>query len=284
MKFIPRTSAAIFSFVAAAFLCACGTSAPPETKTASSPEQQDPNWVNEEILLQLKELRKEVAELNSVNKDIQELRAAVTRLEEKSGNARAAAPSVPPELVPAEVKLAGAPVLGKASATIAIAEFSDFQCPFCARHYQQTFPEIKKAFIDTGKVKYVAKAYPLGFHDQAKGAAIAALCADRAGSYWPMHDALFRNSQRLGNGLYVSEANTLKLDQGKFSSCLGASASAAVVDADVAYGSSLGVSGTPKFFIGRVVDNKLVDVTVINGAQPYAVFAAAIEKKLKKGG
>jgi protein-disulfide isomerase len=283
MRIVSFTSA-IAGVFAVLLIAACSSKTEPEAAvTSTPPTEQEANWVNEEILVQLKELRKEVADLKASSQEIKELRAAVNRLDEKLSSAKVAAapaPSAPSNVVPREVKLGDSPVLGKKGAKVAIAEFTDFQCPFCARHHKQVFPEIKRSFVDTGKVKYVALAYPLGFHDQAKPAAIAALCAGESGNYWAMHESLFDNAQRLGSGLFLTQAQELKLDLPKFTACLDDRKSAATIDAQVAYGNSLGVSGTPKFFVGRLQGDKIVDVTVINGAQPYSAFASAIESKL----
>ncbi len=87
------------------------------------------------------------------------------------------------------------PVLGQANAPITVIEFTDYQCPFCSRHFLQTFGQIKKEYVDTGKVKYVSRDYPLGFHPHAQKASESANCAGDQGKYWEMHDALFQNQE-----------------------------------------------------------------------------------------
>ena len=84
-------------------------------------------------------------------------------------------------------------MLGSANATITLIEFTDYQCPFCSRHFNQTYEQIKKDYIDTGKVKFYLRDFPLGFHPNAQKAAEAARCAGDQGKYWEMHDALFKN-------------------------------------------------------------------------------------------
>ena len=83
-------------------------------------------------------------------------------------------------------------VLGDDSATVTVIEFTDYQCPFCSRHFEQTFGQIKKNYIDTGKVKYVVRDFPLSFHSNAHKAAEAAECAGEQGKYWEMHEKLFK--------------------------------------------------------------------------------------------
>ena len=88
-------------------------------------------------------------------------------------------------------------VQGDANAPVTIVEFSDFQCPYCGRNFEQTYPQIKKLYIDTGKVKYVMRDFPLNFHPEAQKAAEAAGCAEEQGKFWEMHDKLFSNQQDL---------------------------------------------------------------------------------------
>lgn len=85
------------------------------------------------------------------------------------------------------------PSLGSATAPITVIEFTDFQCPFCQRHFQQTFDQIKLNYVDTGKVKYVLRDFPLGFHPHAQDAAVAANCGLEQSKYWEMHAEIFKN-------------------------------------------------------------------------------------------
>jgi protein-disulfide isomerase len=168
------------------------------------------------------------------------------------------------------------PVMGKSEALVGIVEFSDYQCPFCFRFHTQTFASLKNNYIDTGKVQYVFRDFPLDFHAQGKTAAIAANCAGKQKKYWEMQHALFSNQRRLGSDLYKELSKNLGLDTGAFISCLEDPNQGKEVDADRTYGLSLGVNGTPNFFVGRVDGNRIVDVRQISGAQPLAVFEQII--------
>jgi protein-disulfide isomerase len=237
-------------------------------------EKQKYEWVVEEILQQLTELRKEV---NSMKQDVTSLNEKIDTLSKKvqqpPSRARAAAPS--------KVEL-GNNIMGDANASYAIVEFTDYQCPFCKRHSTNVLPQIKKELIDTGKVKYALRDYPLGFHGQAKGAAVAANCAGKQGKYWEMHEVLFENQRGLKDTLYIDTAQSLGLDATQFTKCLNNPANSKAVDADMAYGNTLGVTGTPKFFIGKVKGNSITDVQVISGAQAYGAFSGAIERLSSK--
>jgi len=163
------------------------------------------------------------------------------------------------------------PVLGDKNAPVTIVSFEDYQCPFCKRAFDQTFPQLKKDYIDTGKVKYVYRDFPLSFHPQAQSAAEASECADEQGKFWDYHDAIFNNQASLGRDLYIQLAEQLNLDVDQFTQCIDDGKYKQEVQADFSYGSQIGVSGTPTFFINGI---KLV------GAQPYAAFQQVIEAEL----
>lgn len=171
--------------------------------------------------------------------------------------------------------------MGSDSATVAIVEFSDYQCPFCARFHSQAFPQLKTDYIDTGKVKLIARDYPLGFHTKAKEAAIAANCAADQGAYEKMRDGLYAGQSKLGPELYKQLAGDLKLDIGKFETCLALPANAQEVDDDMAYGETIGVTGTPSFFIGKIDGDQIVDARNLKGAQSAQAFTQVIDTMLK---
>ena len=163
------------------------------------------------------------------------------------------------------------PALGQKNAPVTIVEFGDYQCPFCQRAFQQTFPQIKKDYVDTGKVRYVFVNFPLSFHPNAEPAAEAAECANEQGKFWEYHDKLFENQATLGNDLYPKLASDLKLDTAKFKQCLDSGKYKQQVQKDLDYGQTIGVSGTPSFFINGIR---------IVGAQPYEAFKQAIDAEL----
>ena len=170
-------------------------------------------------------------------------------------------------------------VMGDDSATVTLIEFTDYQCPFCSRHFEQTMPDIIKNYVDTGKVKYVVRDFPLSFHPNAHKAAEAAECAGEEGKYFEMHDKLF-TEQGTWSGLSDATA-TFKgyakaLGLKKFDSCLDNGDMAAEVDADLAAGSAAGISGTPGFWVVSD-DGKSKS---ISGAYPYATFQAAFDEML----
>ncbi|RME81522.1 MAG: hypothetical protein D6775_13360 [Caldilineae bacterium] len=172
-------------------------------------------------------------------------------------------------------------VLGSPDAPVTMIEFSDYQCPFCLRHFQQTMPQIKAQYIDTGKVRYIFKDFPIAsIHPQAPKAAEAAECAGEQGMYWPMHDRLFQGQQAEWNqnpdavNIFKGYATELGLDREAFDACLDGGKYEAEVAADLNEGIRAGVTGTPSFFInGRF----------ISGAQPFQVFQQTIDSLLNGG-
>ncbi|MFL5444824.1 MAG: thioredoxin domain-containing protein [Myxococcales bacterium] len=177
----------------------------------------------------------------------------------------------PPSLPRVEVAAKG-PSRGPDNAPVTIVEFSDFQCPYCGR----AFPTVEKLMKDyDGKVRLVFRHFPLSFHPNAEKAAEAAACAQDQGKFWPMHDKMFTNQQRLAVEDLKSFAKDLGLDQGKFDKCLDSGEKAAMVSADEKDGEQAGVSGTPAFFINGIF---------INGAVPYEQFKDAVDRELKRKG
>jgi len=248
---------------------------PPSPTDPSQEEQASTKSRDDLILEQLAELRRE---MQALRREMQQLRRSVTEI--RRATVRPSAPPTPP--APAKVSLDDDEVMGSAEATVAIIEFSDFQCPFCSRFHAQTFPKIKETYIDTGKVQYIFRDFPLmQIHPLARVASVAANCGGRQGKYWEMHHALFENQKRLGPELYKELAQNLSLDLAKFEACLQDPAEEQEVDKDLAYGQSVGVRGTPHYFLGRIEGGDLVDVKRVNGAQAYPAFASILDELLK---
>ncbi len=195
-----------------------------------------------------------------------------------SGPAPQIATPAPAEAVagptPASIAQADdAMVLGDPEAAVTIVEFSDYECPFCAKYNLETFPMVKGELIDTGRVHYVFKDYPLaGLHPRAAQAHVAARCAGDQGAYWDMHARLFerqsewsRSSDR--GDVLESFAADLGLETSSFAACLASGRWDAAVDADVAEGTRLGVRGTPTFFVNGYP---------LVGAHPFEVIEEVV--------
>ncbi len=175
------------------------------------------------------------------------------------------------------------PALGREDAPVMIIEFSDFQCPFCKRFAEETFPQLKRDYIDTGKVRFVFRDFPiLRIHPNAGLAALAAECADEQGRFWEMHDLLFarqsewaESAPEQAQSLFEAYARELGLDDPAFSECLRTQRYADEVVNDLREGAEAGVRGTPAFFING---------EKIEGAHPYEKFREVIEQALAAAG
>ena len=170
-------------------------------------------------------------------------------------------------------------VLGRADAPVTIIEFSDLQCPYCARFSLQTFTEVRRNYVDTGKVRYAAKAFPLPFHAYAMPAAVAVQCAGEQRKFWEYREALFALQEQLPSQPYDALAAKLGLDAAAFSACRSDGRAEAAVRADMNLAQSKGISSTPTFVIGRLVDGQFQG-EIFSGAEAYAKFAARIDAEL----
>ena len=164
------------------------------------------------------------------------------------------------------------PFLGPKNAKVVLVEFSDFQCPFCRKFWRETFLQIKKEFIDTGKIKFVYRDFPLDFHPQAKNSAEAAECADDQDKFWEFHDHLFLNQTKLADADLKKYAQALTLDASKFNECYDSKKYQALVDQSKQEAESLGISATPTF---------LINGTILQGAQPFEKFKERIDPLVK---
>lgn len=206
-----------------------------------------------------------------------------------AGTGQAAPQAAPPENTgPVKVSVDDDPVLGDKDAKLTIIDFSDYECPFCKRYFDDTFSQIKKEYIDTGKIKYVYRDLPLSFHANAHKEAQAAECAREQGEdtvYFKYHDEIFKRTTSNGTGLALDQlsiiASDIGLDGNKLQSCIDSEKFKAEVDKDLADASKAGANGTPTFFIGKSTANGIIEGTKIVGAQPLSAFQAEIDKLLK---
>jgi len=163
-------------------------------------------------------------------------------------------------------------VLGVQAVPIPFQEYSDFQCPYCARFYADTYPLLKEKYFDTGLVKFEYKHFPLTtLHPHALKAAEASECARDQGKFTEYHNILFENQENLDIEALRQYAATIGLHTDPFNECLESGVKEAWVQAHYDEGYALGVRGTPTFFIGG---NK------ISGAQPAERFIELIDKIL----
>ncbi|MDD5125541.1 DsbA family protein [Methylovulum sp.] len=234
---------------------------------AASASQAEEKWVADELFLQLADMRKAV----------QQLQQKVSVLEQQLADRQ-------PKL--AAIDLAGSErmTLGKPGAAIAILEFSDYECPYCAKHYKNVLPKLRERYIDKGMVKYVMKDFPLDFHAHAhaKKASLSARCAGEQGHYWAMHKAIFEARGQVTDQLTDSVIRQEKLDASVFKRCLDNPAQLAAIEQDRALGARVGISGTPAFLVGTVKGKQLINYQRFDGVQSFETFADMIERVNKQ--
>jgi len=186
--------------------------------------------------------------------------------------------------VPIQISIDDDPIIGNRDAPVTIIEFSDFQCPFCARFYTQTFPLILEEYIQEGKVKLVFRDFPIqSIHPNALPASVAAECANEQSKFRDMHDMLFENQNEWNKldtvdvlAMFSQYAVEMKLDQKAFDECLTSGKYIEEIRNDLDDGRDYGVSGTPGFFIG----NDQIGYVELKGAQPFESFKKIIDAQL----
>ena len=171
-----------------------------------------------------------------------------------------------------EINVGDAPALGDKDAKVTVVEFSDFQCPFCAKG-ADIIKGLKKKY--GSKVRFVFKNFPLPFHNQAEGAAVAGLCANEQSTelFWKMHDEMFADQTKLDSAALKATAKKIGAKAEQFNKCLDENKYLTKVQADMEEGKKIKVKSTPTFFING---------QLINGAQPLDVFTDIIDEELAR--
>lgn len=169
-------------------------------------------------------------------------------------------------------------VIGNQNAKVTVTEYSDFQCPLCHSFFVDSLPTILKSYVDTGKVKFIYKHFPLNIHPQAPAAALASECALEQGKFWEMHDLLFeRQAQWSGQpshlDMFKQMAAELNLNTDQFATCLDTKKLQKNVDIDYNESIAKNFRGTPMF---------LINDQMIVGAQDVKTFTDAIDAELAK--
>src|ERR1700739_3919024 len=171
--------------------------------------------------------------------------------------------------------------LGRADAPITLVEFADYECPFCKGFHTGSYAELKKNYIDTGKVRFISRDLPLEFHPTASRAAEAARCAGDQDKYWEVRDALLTNPAAPNDDVIKKAAESLSIEMKGFQACLDSNKYKSEVQEDATEAATLHLMGTPSFVLGRTSQDKL-DGIILVGAQPYASFDSAIQQMLKE--
>ncbi len=189
------------------------------------------------------------------------------------------------EEFPAATTVIGdSPYLGDIKkAKVAIVEYTDFQCPYCERHATDTKPSILTDYVDTGKIIYVVRNFPLDFHGQiAIDSANAGLCVNEIGGAAKFFEFYSQGFSKTSTDELAAVAQGLGVNMDKYSACMSENRYKSQIDADMADGSKAGVQGTPGFVIGVLDKDGNVGGKLIAGAYPYESFKAIIDEMLAK--
>lgn len=235
---------------------------------ACTPKEENSRQINQE------DIEKILSRLDALTVEMVRLQEKVDKFVPDGGVQDSEGGAKSLELALSKIKT----VIGSDDAEYAIVEFMDYQCPYCIRHYQTTFSVINSKYIESGLIRYFVKDFPLDFHAKAEGAAVASRCSADQDVFEGMHKALMDNTARLGRDLYLELASSLSLDVDEFETCLDDPESLKKLKNDVSEAIALGVTGTPKFLVGRISGDSLEEITVISGAQSFTAFERALGK------
>jgi protein-disulfide isomerase len=220
------------------------------------------------------------SDVEQLKKDVEALKAQQAQLLKQVGGAR---PQQQPRALPASIDMTGAPFKGSATSTVALVEFSDYECPYCIRHFTQVMPEIQRTYIDTQKIRYMFRDFPIDeLHPQSIRAHVAAHCAVEQGKFWDMHNRLFSKAGSHTPEELAARANESGLNPSAFAACVAADKYSTAIRQSTAFAISLGASGTPFFVVGKYdpKTNQLAPIKAIPGAFPFAQFQQYIDAAL----
>lgn len=163
---------------------------------------------------------------------------------------------------------------GSAQAPVTVYEMSDFQCPFCKRHAEETFPLIEREYVATGKVRWIFIHFPItSLHPNAVAAAELSMCAARQGRFWEAHDLIFRYQAvwaplRNPGPFLLTLADSLQLPRAPIAQCLERGETRALIQSDAQGAVRAGANSTPTFWI---------EGGIMSGAHPIDVFRRVLD-------
>jgi protein-disulfide isomerase len=176
------------------------------------------------------------------------------------------------------IDVADAPALGSDEAVVTLVEYSDYECPFCIRHFNETMPKLA-ALVDAGRLRYVFKDLPIDqLHPDAIRAHEAARCAGDQGKFWALHGRLFSPPGSHTTAALEAHARAAGIAAEPFKECLESGRHTAEIQASVTQAFEMGARGTPAFYLGvrDRATNRVEILQVISGAQPFSVFEEAV--------
>jgi protein-disulfide isomerase len=282
MRLSMKTKWTAFAAVAMAILTATAFSQQPAQTKAANPSKQvktDSVTINMPDGITRDQADAILNELKQIRQLLATQQAAAAAAPAKPAAVQAAAPSSD------KVKMSvgkGWYAMGRDDAPVTMVEFTDYQCPFCRKFERDSFAELKKNYIDTGKVRFVSRDLPLEFHPNAAPAAEAVRCAGEQHKFWEMHDAIMLDTAiDLGADSILKYGDKVGLDATAFRACVADKKFVAEIQKDSTDAGSLGISGTPSFVIGKSAPDQVDGVRIV-GAVPFTVYESTIKDMLGK--
>ena len=223
------------------------------------------NSGNDDLVKKVADLEAKVAAMNEIQ----------TQIAQKAGLGALVRPD--------ELQFADGHKLGSETAKVAILEFTDLQCPFCGKFNSETWPELKKKYVDSGKVLFVGREFPLHVaHPQAPFAALTLRCAATQNIYQPVKDLMFANQGTLNQEVVDTELKKLNADVAKHAECMKSQDFQLGVRDSAKYARALGLSSTPTFFIGVNTGKGVTEYQEVVGAKSLEEFSSIIDTLLAK--
>lgn len=223
------------------------------------------------------------SEVEALRKDVEALKATQTQLLRRLGNANPGQQAPQPKPLPASIDLTGTEIRGAKTASVVLVEFSDYECPFCIRHFTQTMPQIDAAYIQTGKIRYAFRDFPIAEnHPQAIRAHVASRCAAEQGKFWEIHNRLFSQAGSHQPAALVARAQEAGLNTAAFSACVATDKYSSLIQQSTAYTISLGGNGTPYFLVGKMAPGSMQfqPLGTLSGAVAFEKFQQALDAAL----
>jgi len=254
-------AALLNQFVCGASLLAQENKEPAGQKAASSIQQQI-----DDLKEGQQRMLKELAEIKKL-------------LQDRTNRVDGAKPAMPNAI---SLNVHGEPFKGGNGARVAIVEYSDFDCSFCAKYATEIYPLIDENYIKPGKIKYFFRDLPSPEHPNALFKARLARCAGEQGKFWEMHDRLFANQSAVDGQDLAPYAQTVGLDAEQLRQCLAGERYTENIRRSMYGAARMGIRGTPAFLIGTVTaDGDFLRTTnVFLGAESYAAVKSILDELL----
>ncbi len=226
-----------------------------------------------------------ISELNSINLLLENAKTPERRTVSHAINAIPAIPAakMPSNVFEENIELTMTDkelITGNLKSGLFMLEYTDYQCPFCQRFHSSAFKSIEKDFIDTGKIIYISRDFPLSNHAYARTSAIAARCAGAQNKFWQYRPILFENQAKLEHKDLLNYAQKIALNIPDFDKCLNKNTYSEAIDMDIKSAEQVGINGTPTIILGRV-NGKTLKGIKLSGAFNYEVYKSKLEELAK---